>query len=90
MAGLLPLESSFACRRLHLGYRRLRTLRASPLGAAGSRFAGHEFHYATVLEEGPGDPLFHAADARGENGADCGRVSGTVAGSFVHLIDCAP
>jgi len=88
MAGLLGLETSFADRRLHLGYRRLRTTRRSGLGESGLRFRGHEFHYASVLEEGRGDPLFHAEDARGENGGPRGLVSGTVAGSFVHLIDC--
>ncbi len=88
MAGLLKLETSFADRRLHLGYRRLRTIGQSGLGKSGQRFRGHEFHYASVIEEGPGDPLFQAVDARGENGAPCGLVSGTVAGSFIHLIDC--
>lgn len=90
MAGLLPLECSFQSRRLHLGYRRLRTQADSPLGPAGVRFTGHEFHYATVTTEGPGNPLFAAEDARGENNAACGLVSGTVAGSFLHLIDYAP
>ena len=89
MAGLLPLETSFADSRLHLGYRRLKTLRRSALGAPGARFTGHEFHYASVLTEGPGDPLFRANDARGEQDAECGMAAGTVAGSFVHLIDCA-
>ena len=90
MAGLLKLETSFAVRRLHLGYRRLQTINPFGLGKSGTRFRGHEFHYASVIEEGPGEPLFQAEDARGENCAACGLVSGTVAGSFVHLIDCEP
>lgn len=89
MAGLLPLETSFADRRLHLGYRRVQTLGDSVLGAAGTPYRGHEFHYAAVLTEGPGNPLFQASDARGENEKACGLVSGNVAGSFIHLIDCA-
>ncbi|NKB55384.1 MAG: cobyrinate a,c-diamide synthase [Alphaproteobacteria bacterium] len=89
MTGLLPLETSFADRRLHLGYRRLRTLSNSCLGDVGAQFTGHEFHYATVVHEGLGDPLFRSEDARGENTISCGLVSGTVAGSFIHLIDCA-
>ena len=48
MAGLLPLATSFAERRLHLGYRQARLLAAGPLGKAGARFRGHEFHYATT------------------------------------------
>ena len=90
MTGLLPLETSFAKRRLHLGYRFLETSTDSALGAARSRFRGHEFHYATLVKEGPGAPLFRSTDARGENDTICGLVSGTVAGSFLHLIDCAP
>ena len=90
MTGLLPLETSFAKRRLHRGYRFLETSTDSALGAARSRFRGHEFHYATLVKEGPGAPLFRSTDARGENDTICGLVSGTVAGSFLHLIDCAP
>ena len=52
MAGLLPLATSFAERRLHLGYREATLLAAGPLGAAGTRFRGHEFHYATTVSAG--------------------------------------
>ena len=37
MAGLLPLESSFATRKLHLGYRNIRQTESGPFGAAGTR-----------------------------------------------------
>src|SRR5260370_1355758 len=49
MAGLLPLATSFADRRLHLGYRAATLLGGGPLGPAGARFRGHEFHYATTI-----------------------------------------
>ncbi|MCK5623618.1 MAG: cobyrinate a,c-diamide synthase, partial [Alphaproteobacteria bacterium] len=65
MAGLLPLETSFAERKLHLGYRAVTATGDSPLGAKGLCYTGHEFHYATVVEEGPAEPLFTVADARG-------------------------
>ena len=84
MAGLLRLETSFAARRLHLGYRRVRAA-AGPL--AGGWWA-HEFHYATTLAE-DGDPLFVATDAEGSALAPMGLRSGSVAGSFAHLIDRA-
>ena len=89
MAGLLPLVTSFADRALHLGYRNVRLAAAGALGAAGSSFRGHEFHYARIVEEGPGAPLFEASDAEGRAAAPAGRVLGTVAGSFIHLIDRA-
>lgn len=87
LAGLLPLVTSFAARRLHLGYREATLLDATPLGPAGQRLRGHEFHYATIAEEGPGEPLLALADAAGHQLTTSGLRSGTVLGSFVHMID---
>lgn len=87
MAGLLGLETSFAERGLHLGYRRATVAADGPLGAAGTRYCGHEFHYARVIAEGPGQPLFTCANAAGESMGATGLVSGRVMGSFIHLID---
>lgn len=82
MLGLLNLETSFTNRRLHLGYRRL-----TPLGGPFStEMAGHEFHYATVLHA-HGLPLFDAADAESNKLDTMGLVSGSVSGSFAHVID---
>lgn len=89
MAGLLPLESSFASPERHLGYRRALLLAAGPLGTAGAAFRGHEFHYARILgTEGPADAaLFRVADAAGRDGGWAGQRQGSVLGSFLHLID---
>jgi cobyrinic acid a,c-diamide synthase len=89
MAGLLPLETSFAARRLHLGYRAVALAAAGPLGAAGAAYRGHEFHYATVSDEGAGAALFEASDATGARLGAVGRVRGGVMGSFIHLVDRA-
>jgi cobyrinic acid a,c-diamide synthase len=88
MAGLLPLETSFADPRLHLGYREVRLARGTPLGAAGTVLRGHEFHYATVVSETANAPLFTATDAVGRNLGALGALRGSVMGSFIHLIDC--
>jgi cobyrinic acid a,c-diamide synthase len=87
MAGLLALETSFAKPKLHLGYRRAVTVDGGTLGKAGTAFRGHEFHYAEVIEEGPGEPLFHAAGAEAQDLGPAGLVDGQVCGSFIHLID---
>jgi len=87
MAALLPLQTSFAERRLHLGYRRARLAMDCALGARGAAFRGHEFHYAVVEDEGRGEPLFLCDDARGRALGASGRRTGTVFGSFLHLID---
>ncbi len=86
MVGLLPLATSFAERRLHLGYRAATLLGAGPLGAAGTRFRGHEFHYATTIAAGADAPLFALA---GRDLGASGLCHGSVIGSFIHLIDRA-
>ena len=89
MAGLLALETSFAERRLHLGYRAVSLCGDGPLGACATGYRGHEFHYATVVHEDfeKNAPLFEAHDARGTALGRAGLVKGSVAGSFIHLVD---
>ncbi|MEE9389533.1 MAG: cobyrinate a,c-diamide synthase [Paracoccaceae bacterium] len=84
MLGLLPLATSFAKPRLHLGYRNL-----TPLGGpfAGAQ-KGHEFHYATTLSA-QGPALFKATDAEGTILKEMGLRQGNVTGSFAHIIDAA-
>jgi cobyrinic acid a,c-diamide synthase len=89
MAGLLPVATSFAARKLHLGYRQVSLAADTPLGRKGGAFRGHEFHYASILREGDGEPLFIARDADGESLGAVGRIAGSVMGSFIHLIDRA-
>ncbi len=87
MAGLLPLDTSFAARRLHLGYRRVVLYADTKLGSAGTAFRAHEFHYTAILREGPGESLFTASDARGKALGVMGLRAGPAFGSFAHLID---
>jgi cobyrinic acid a,c-diamide synthase len=86
MVGLLALETSFAKRRLHLGYRRARLRSACPLGAVGSEIFGHEFHYASILSSGD-EPLVDCSDAAGEAVPEAGARRGSVSGTFFHFID---
>lgn len=89
MAALLPLVTSFAARRLHLGYRALSLAGRTPLGTAGSAFRAHEFHYASIVSEGSAEALFAARDAMGNALGAAGLRVGTAMGSFMHLIDRA-
>lgn len=84
MLGLLPLETSFARRKLHLGYRRLTPLCGRPWSGP---LRAHEFHYASIVAEGPGEALFQASDARGADLGRHGLRRGSVSGSFLHIID---
>lgn len=86
MAGLLGQVTSFARRRLHLGYRRATLLADGVLGPAGTRLRGHEFHYASVVQPGGDDPFAGIADGDDRAlGAEGGR-RGLVSGSFFHAI----
>lgn len=87
MAGLLPLKTSFADRKLHLGYRNL----TAPSGPLQGHFKAHEFHYATTLKA-DGPSLFDATDASGTPLESMGLKCGRVCGSFAHLIErtCSP
>lgn len=84
MAGLLGLTTSFATRKLHLGYRHLTGRTPNKPG----RYTAHEFHYATTLDA-QGTPLFEATDAEGTALSPMGLTEGRVAGSFAHIIDPA-
>ncbi len=81
MAGLLRLETSFAARRLHLGYRWLH----GKHGAFAGDWAGHEFHYATTLRA-DGEPLWAVEDAEGNVLPPDGLRAGPATGGFAHLI----
>ena len=87
MAGLLDHDTSFAERRLQLGYRSARLINGCALGPAGSIVAGHEFHYATLLA-GTDPPMAMLRDAEGEPIGPAGAVRGHVSGSFFHAIAC--
>jgi cobyrinic acid a,c-diamide synthase len=89
MTGLLGLETSFARRKLHLGYRRAKLRAACALGEKGEEVSGHEFHYASTVTAS-GDPLVDCRDAGGVDVPEQGVRQGSVTGTFFHMIDrCA-
>ena len=57
MLGLLPLSTTFADRRLHLGYRMLDPL---PGAIWSTPLRAHESHYARTIREGQADRLYSA------------------------------
>jgi cobyrinic acid a,c-diamide synthase len=86
MAGLLSVSTSFARRKLHLGYRCARLVEAGCLGPAGTQLRGHEFHYASVETQGNDAPFAFVSDAYGGEPAASGLRRGRVSGSFFHVI----
>ncbi|MGY6411978.1 MAG: cobyrinate a,c-diamide synthase [Alkalilacustris sp.] len=89
MAGLLGLVTSYAQRRLHLGYRRAVLAAPLPGHAPGAALLGHEFHHSTVIEQ-PDAPLATVTDAAGRPVPETGSHRGSVTGSYFHLIAEAP
>lgn len=90
MAGLLGLVTSFETRKMHLGYR-VATLNAAANGhEKGAQLRGHEFHYATIVEQ-PDAPLAEVTDATGATVPETGSMrarsgGGRATGTFFHLI----
>jgi cobyrinic acid a,c-diamide synthase len=81
MCGVLEADTEMT-GRLTLGYRDAVAVTGSPLGPAGTRAHGHEFHRTAVRAPGP------AANAWRWAGRDCevteGFVQGRVHASYLH------
>jgi cobyrinic acid a,c-diamide synthase len=86
MAGLLSHSTSFAKRKMNLGYRRARLLGPCAIGAADDIIRGHEFHYARVTDPGHDQPLAMIADGVGNEIGPSGGKRGQVSGTFFHAI----
>jgi cobyrinic acid a,c-diamide synthase len=90
MAGLLGLVTSYASRKMHLGYRRAVLAQTIPGQAAGAVLSGHEFHYSTILDQ-PDAPLAELRDATGATVGETGSYrlqsgGGLSSGTYFHLI----
>ncbi|MBM1689645.1 cobyrinate a,c-diamide synthase [Sulfitobacter geojensis] len=90
MTGLLGLETSFEKRKFHLGYRKATLNAPIPGFDALARLRGHEFHYATILDE-PDAPLAKICDSNDLEVAETGSVrhfegGGRATGTFFHMI----
>ncbi|PSM17190.1 cobyrinate a,c-diamide synthase [Nitratireductor sp. StC3] len=86
MLGLLGHETSFAKRKINLGYRQARLRCDCAIGRAGDTVRGHEFHYARVTQAGDDEALADIADGAGNPLGLSGARRGTVTGTFFHAI----
>ncbi len=87
MAGLLSHSTSFAQKKMHLGYR---SIQPQPNPIWSIPLSGHEFHKSFLQDAGTDRPLFQQFDARGEDLGLTGGQRGSVLGSYTHIIDQAP
>lgn len=86
MLGLLGHSTSFAKRKMNLGYRQARMIGPSIFGPVGSEVRGHEFHYAQTIEAGQDEPLAELRDGLGNPLGMAGSRRGNVTGTFFHAI----
>lgn len=86
MLGLLGHSTSFARRKMNLGYREARLRADCPLGPRGALIRGHEFHYAQMTATGDDEPLADLADGQGNPIGASGYRRGQVSGTFFHAI----
>lgn len=86
MAGLLGHVTTFAARRLNLGYRQARLMADCPLGRAGATINGHEFHYSRLAGSSGDAPLAALSDGEGRPLGPAGARRGHVTGAFFHAI----
>lgn len=86
MTGLLSHATSFATRKMNLGYRQATIVADGPLGGAGEILRGHEFHYARVIDPGHDEPFAQIADWQGRPLGPSGGRRGLVSGTFFHAI----
>lgn len=90
MTGLLGHATSFARRRMNLGYRSATLRHDCAIGQAGTVLRGHEFHYATVTSPGDDTPLADMRDGYGEPRGTGGGRRGLVSGTFFHVLSTLP
>ena len=90
MLGLLGHSTSFARRKMNLGYREARLNSDCALGTAGTAVRGHEFHYAQVTDAGSDEPLAELVDGLGNPLGASGARRGLVSGTFFHAIAVNP
>ncbi|MCF8061489.1 MAG: cobyrinate a,c-diamide synthase [Deltaproteobacteria bacterium] len=87
MTGLFPFEAVMEPRLRSLGYREIMTTQDSPLGPAGTRARGHEFHYSR-MKPGEEEPrCIYAVTGRGsrEETTREGFLAEGALGSYIHL-----
>ena len=85
MTGLLPVEVTMLDRLKSLGYRQVVLREDTPLGPAGTRVRGHEFHYSEVARADSVHSVYDVEDKDGRMKDVFGYLAGNVLASYVHL-----
>ena len=85
MVGLLSADAVMRKPGLTLGYRTLELSHPCILGVPGTTVRGHEFHYSTLVPNGPLRYAGTLRDARGSAAGRDGLMAGNVLALYAHL-----
>ncbi|MEC9243719.1 MAG: cobyrinate a,c-diamide synthase [Pseudomonadota bacterium] len=86
MLGLLSHVTSYAKRKMNLGYRQATLMSDCAIGSKGETIRGHEFHYSRLVDPGSDAPLAMLADGQGHALGPSGARRGHVSGTYFHAI----
>lgn len=84
MTGVIPAEARMRASLQALGYVEVETTASTPLGAAGTRFRGHQFRYSELHLHGAVDRAYTLHRPRGGDPAPEGYLVGRTLASYVH------
>jgi cobyrinic acid a,c-diamide synthase len=82
MLGLIPGTAVMQTKLQALGYVEVSSRAVSPLGAAGTRYRGHQFRYSIL--EGATPSMLDLTVKRSGNSQQEGYGAGNILGSYVH------
>ncbi len=85
MVGLFPAEAIMQRAGMTLGYRAIELNKPCVLGSVGLSGRGHEFHYSTIVPNGPLTYACALTDAQGESKGCDGMVANKTLGLYTHL-----
>ncbi|HEX9777917.1 MAG TPA: cobyrinate a,c-diamide synthase [Geopsychrobacteraceae bacterium] len=85
LVGVFPCAARMLPRRKALGYRQVELSEATPLGPAGTRARGHEFHYSEIDAARSLHHCYRLGRRDGEELGTEGYRYKNVLGSYIHL-----
>ena len=85
LCGALSAEAQMLSKRKALGYRDVALSEAGPLGPAGTRVRGHEFHYSQLTMPAHIERVYRVFDRKGRELEPEGYRVHNLLASYVHL-----
>ncbi len=85
MCGLFPFETRMLPRLKRLSYTEVAFLHDTPLGPAGTRARGHEFHFSELIADEPVAKQAYSVTRRGAAVETQGFVKKNTLAGYIHL-----